>query len=94
MRARREQAEADALSGAAAPAVSPDADAAMQVEAANDFEVSLPISILCGGLDRQIEHHLFPTLAPPRLREIAPRVRAIWVRLHPTSAENSSQMST
>ena len=50
---------------------------AMQVEAANDFEVSLPISILCGGLDRQIEHHLFPTLAPPRLREIAPRVRAI-----------------
>jgi fatty acid desaturase len=50
---------------------------AMQVESANDFEVSLPISILCGGLDRQIEHHLFPTLAPPRLREIAPRVRAI-----------------
>lgn len=50
---------------------------AMQVEAANDFEVSLPVSILCGGLDRQIEHHLFPTLPPPRLREIAPRVRAI-----------------
>jgi NADPH-dependent stearoyl-CoA 9-desaturase len=50
---------------------------AMQVEAANDFEVSLPISILCGGLNRQIEHHLFPTLPPPRLREIAPRVRAI-----------------
>jgi len=50
---------------------------AMQVEAANDFEVSLPLSILCGGLDRQIEHHLFPTLPPPRLREIAPRVRAI-----------------
>jgi NADPH-dependent stearoyl-CoA 9-desaturase len=50
---------------------------AMQVEAANDFEVPLPISILCGGLDRQIEHHLFPTLAPPRLRAIAPRVRAI-----------------
>jgi linoleoyl-CoA desaturase len=50
---------------------------AMQVEASNDFEVSLPVSILCGGLDRQIEHHLFPTLPPPRLREIAPRVRAI-----------------
>ena len=50
---------------------------AMQVEAANDFEVSLPVSILCGGLDRQIEHHLFPTLPAPRLREIAPRVRAI-----------------
>ena len=49
----------------------------MQVEATNDFEVSAPISLLCGGLDRQIEHHLFPTLAPPRLREIAPEVRAI-----------------
>ena len=50
---------------------------AMQVEASNDFEVSRPLSILCGGLDRQIEHHLFPTLPPDRLREIAPEVRAI-----------------
>ncbi len=49
---------------------------AMQVEAAHDFEVPLPLSILCGGLDRQIEHHLFPRLPPNRLREIAPRVRA------------------
>jgi linoleoyl-CoA desaturase len=32
---------------------------------------------LCGGLDRQIEHHLFPRLPPNRLREIAPRVRAV-----------------
>lgn len=50
---------------------------AMQAEASNDFEVSRPISILCGGLDRQIEHHMFPTFAPERLREIAPEVRAI-----------------
>jgi len=50
---------------------------AMQVEASNDFEVSRPISILCGGLDRQIEHHLFPRLPPERLRRIAPEVRAI-----------------
>jgi NADPH-dependent stearoyl-CoA 9-desaturase len=49
---------------------------AMQVEASNDFEVSHPVSILCGGLDRQIEHHLFPRLPPERLREIAPEVRA------------------
>lgn len=49
---------------------------AMQIEATNNFEVSLPISILCGGLDRQIEHHLFPRLPPNRLREIAPEVRA------------------
>jgi fatty acid desaturase len=53
---------------------------AMQVRAANNFEVPLPVSILCGGLDRQIEHHLFPTLAPPRLRAIAPEVRAICAK--------------
>jgi linoleoyl-CoA desaturase len=50
---------------------------AMQVRAANNFEVPLPVSILCGGLDLQIEHHLFPTLPPHRLRAIAPEVRAI-----------------
>ncbi|MES2923954.1 MAG: fatty acid desaturase [Verrucomicrobiota bacterium] len=50
---------------------------AMQVEATNNFEVCLPISILCGGLDRQIEHHLFPKLPPDRLRKIAPEVRAV-----------------
>jgi linoleoyl-CoA desaturase len=49
----------------------------MQVEAASDYEVSWPVSVLCGALDRQIEHHLFPQLAPQRLRAIAPEVRAI-----------------
>src|SRR5262249_47340324 len=53
---------------------------AMQVEASNDFEVSPPVSIRCGALDRQIEHHLFPTLPPQRLREIAPEVRRICER--------------
>jgi linoleoyl-CoA desaturase len=53
---------------------------AMQVEAANDFEISWPVSVLCGALDKQIEHHLFPTLAPQRLRQIAPEVRAICER--------------
>jgi len=53
---------------------------AMQIEASSDFEVSAPLSVLCGGLDKQIEHHLFPTLPPPRLREIAPEVRAICER--------------
>jgi fatty acid desaturase len=49
---------------------------AMQVEASNNFEVSYPLSLLCGALDRQIEHHLFPRLPTNRLREIAPEVRA------------------
>ena len=53
---------------------------AMQVESTNNFEVSRPVSVLCGGLDRQIEHHLFPSLPPARLREIAPQVRAICER--------------
>lgn len=53
---------------------------AMQIAASNDFQVSRPISVLCGGLDLQIEHHLFPTLPPQRLREVAPEVRAICER--------------
>lgn len=50
---------------------------AMQAEAASDIELPHFLSVLCGGLDRQIEHHLFPRLPPNRLREIAPRVRAL-----------------
>lgn len=53
---------------------------AMQVEASQNFEVPLPVSILCGALDRQIEHHLFPHLPTNRLREIAPEVRAACER--------------
>jgi NADPH-dependent stearoyl-CoA 9-desaturase len=53
---------------------------AMQIEASNNFEVSRPLSILCGGLDHQIEHHLFPRLPPERLRQIAPEVRAVCAR--------------
>ncbi|MCB0221547.1 MAG: fatty acid desaturase [Chrysiogenetes bacterium] len=50
---------------------------AMQAEAANNFEVPLPVSILCGALDYQIEHHLFPKFPTNRLREIAPEIRAV-----------------
>jgi len=49
----------------------------MQVEAARDVEMPEWLSILCGGLDRQIEHHLFPRMPPNRLRQISPRVREI-----------------
>ena len=47
----------------------------MQIEAANNYEVSLPVSQLCGGLDRQIEHHLFPRFPTNRLRQVAPEVK-------------------
>lgn len=49
---------------------------AMQVEATNNFKVPWLVSVFCGALDKQIEHHLFPALPPNRLREIAPEVQA------------------
>ncbi|MDB4976994.1 MAG: putative LINOLEOYL-CoA [Myxococcaceae bacterium] len=51
-----------------------------QVEGAADIALPWGLSILAGGLDRRIEHHLFPHLPPARLRQIAPRVRAICAR--------------
>lgn len=53
---------------------------AMQIEATHNFEVAWPANVLCGGLDRQIEHHIFPKLPPHRLRRIAPEVRAACER--------------
>lgn len=53
---------------------------AMQVRSANNFEVPPWMSVLCGGLDYQIEHHLFPKWPPDRLRQAAPRVREICER--------------
>jgi NADPH-dependent stearoyl-CoA 9-desaturase len=52
----------------------------MQVRSANDFRVPYVLSVLCGGLDYQIEHHLFPKLPPERLRQVAPRVQAVCER--------------
>jgi len=34
------------------------------------------MSIFMGGLNRQIEHHLFPSMARPHLRKVQPLVRA------------------
>jgi linoleoyl-CoA desaturase len=53
---------------------------AMQVESANNFKVPKPISIMCGALDLQIEHHLFPEFPPNRLREIQPEIQEICER--------------
>ena len=48
---------------------------AMQAASSNNFSVPHLVSIFCGGLDLQIEHHMFPRLPPARLRQIAPEVR-------------------
>jgi len=52
----------------------------MQIEAAHNYEVPSFISKLCGALDYQIEHHLFPKLPPNRLREIQPKIQEICER--------------
>jgi fatty acid desaturase len=51
-----------------------------QIEAAHDYAVPGAVSLLCGALDHQIEHHLFPKLPPNRLREIAPKIEEICKR--------------
>ena len=48
-----------------------------QVLATQNFQVPYLLSVFCGGLDYQIEHHLFPKLPPERLRQVAPEVRRI-----------------
>lgn len=53
---------------------------AMQVESSCNYEVPLPIAILCGTLNRQIEHHLFPKFPTNRLRQVAPEVKALCER--------------
>jgi linoleoyl-CoA desaturase len=50
---------------------------AMQVEASNNFTVAKPFNILCGGLEHQIEHHMFPKLPPHRLRQISPAIEKV-----------------
>jgi len=50
---------------------------AMQVEATNNYQVPWLVSLFCGALDKQIEHHLFPSLPTNRLREVAPEVRVV-----------------
>jgi linoleoyl-CoA desaturase len=52
----------------------------MQIESSQNFKVGRPLSILCGALDCQIEHHLFPKLPPNRLREIRAEVQACCER--------------
>jgi NADPH-dependent stearoyl-CoA 9-desaturase len=48
-----------------------------QVETSKNFVLRGLWRILCGGLDRHIEHHLFPDLPPSRLHAISADVRRI-----------------
>jgi NADPH-dependent stearoyl-CoA 9-desaturase len=53
---------------------------AMQVRASHNFRTSHWISVLVGGLNFQIEHHLFPRVPPNQLRRVAPEVERICTR--------------
>jgi fatty acid desaturase len=50
---------------------------AMQAEATNNFAAGRFVSVMSGGLDCHIEHHLFPHFPPNRIREIQPEIQAI-----------------
>lgn len=49
----------------------------MQVQATANLRVPRWVSLLVGGLDRQIEHHLFPDLPASRLRRLSGEIREI-----------------
>jgi linoleoyl-CoA desaturase len=48
-----------------------------QVETSKNFGLHGGWKLLCGGLDRHIEHHLWPHLPPSRLRELSPEVKQL-----------------
>jgi len=47
------------------------------VETSKNYPLPALGTVLCGGLDRHIEHHLWPDLPPHRLRALSARVRAL-----------------
>jgi len=60
-----------------------------QIASARDIEVPHALSVLCGALDKRVEHRLFPHLPPNRLRRLAPRVRALCKEhgvVHPSAS--------
>jgi linoleoyl-CoA desaturase len=54
-----------------------DAFVRFQIETSKNFIVRGIWRVLVGGLDRHIEHHLFPDLPPNRLHALSARVREV-----------------
>jgi len=48
-----------------------------QVETSKNFVLNGVWRVLCGGLDRHIEHHLYPNLPPNRLHALSPEIREL-----------------
>lgn len=58
--------------------LSRDERAKFQVETSKSFVVKSPFwREIMGGLDRHIEHHLWPWMPPERLHALAPKVKAL-----------------
>jgi linoleoyl-CoA desaturase len=51
-----------------------------QVETSKNYLAGPLFTLLSGGLDRHIEHHLFPRLPPTQLRRLSPEVRQLCQR--------------
>ena len=51
-----------------------------QMETSKNFRLQGIARMICGGLDRHIEHHLYPNLPPNRLHELSGGVRELCDR--------------
>ena len=61
----------------------------LQVRSTRNYTGGLVTRFVCGGLEKQIEHHLFPTLPRHQLRRAAPVVKAWCAELGLPYAEAS-----
>ena len=48
-----------------------------QIETSKNFVLRGPWRVISGGLDRHIEHHVFPNLPPTRLHALSDEVRGL-----------------
>jgi linoleoyl-CoA desaturase len=65
-----------------------------QIESSKDFRCPAFWTLLCGGLDKHIEHHLYPRLPPQRLRELSGPVRALCAQAGVRHEEHPSWLSS
>ena len=61
-----------------------------QVETSKNFVLNGIWRVLCGGLDRHIEHHLYPNLPPNRLHALSPEIRDLCRSEHVAYSEYPS----
>jgi linoleoyl-CoA desaturase len=65
-----------------------------QIETSKNYPLPAWATLICGGLDRHIEHHLWPNLPPERLRAISPRVKSLCERHGVRYVEHRSALAS